>query len=177
MCKQVPLEASILLEEMYQGGENLPLFLDFDVFTVGKAIEDNKVVWDKELLQEVESHDSILMPVAQGECLSVMGDKPVVKLVSFKASIVINDDEGELFDERSLTNVIWDDEFVHELELNGGPVVLDEMPHEDIIWDEGSSSDLGLQHGLLISGYNSVTWLSSLDFFLLRKTYWWVSHQ
>jgi hypothetical protein len=123
MCKQVPLEASILLEEMYQGGEKLPLFLDFDVFTVGKAIEDNKVMWDEELLQEVESHDSIMMPIAQGECLSVMGGKQVAKLVSFKASIVTNDDEGELFDERSLANVIWDDEFIHRLKLNGGPVV------------------------------------------------------
>jgi hypothetical protein len=115
---------------MYQGGENLPLFLDFDVFAVGKAIEDNKVVWDEELLQEVDSHDSILILVVKGECLSVMGDRPVAKLVSFKASIVINGDEGELFDERSLANVIWDDEFIHGLELNGGPVVLDEMPHE-----------------------------------------------
>jgi hypothetical protein len=43
------------------------------------------------------------------------------------------------------------------------------MPHEDILWDKDSSSDLGLQHGLLIGGYNRVTWLSSLDFFSPEK--------
>jgi hypothetical protein len=48
----------------------------------------SKVVWDEELLQGVESHDSILKLLAHGECLIAMDDKPIAELVSFKAPIV-----------------------------------------------------------------------------------------
>jgi hypothetical protein len=58
------------------------------------------------------------------------------------------DDSLPLQFSTAIDNGIWDDEFVHEL-LNDGSVLLNEMPHEDIVWNENLSSDLDMYLGLL----------------------------
>jgi hypothetical protein len=59
------------------------------------------------------------------------------------------DDSLPLKFSAAIDNGIWDDEFVHKLELNDGSVLLNEMPHENIVWDENLSSDLDMYLGLL----------------------------
>jgi hypothetical protein len=92
-----------------------------------------EVVWDTELSLDFNSH-GLLQQLAHGvgeemRCEQSDFDVPVLfecdglgvcdELISFKAPIVTNYDEGELFHGKTCMEVIWDEEPHHDLDSHG----------------------------------------------------------
>jgi hypothetical protein len=122
---EMPLENVIWDEELQQLDREMDNLLEckqamFMASTMSnrdiKGVFDElstQVVWDEELVEGVESHDNMLQLLAHVECRIAMDENPLAKLVSYKAPIVTNDDDGELFYGRK--DVMWDEETHHGL--------------------------------------------------------------
>jgi len=107
-----PIVQLAVNEELEQSDENMADRMQCKQDANNGVFDElsSKVVWDDELLQGVESQDSLLDLVVHGEYSVGMDSKPMAEPISWKASVETKDVSGELFGERTA----WDEDPQHD---------------------------------------------------------------